>query len=369
MIQRSFNNVLVRPADLEPSAEGFEVVGAFNPGAVAVGEGEEVVLLVRVAEAPSERRAGYIALPRWDPEAGRAVVDWEKTGEWELVDPRVARRKTDGILRLTFLSHLRVVRSPDGRVVDSFDGARFHPSSFGPDGEMAEFETYGVEDPRLTRFSGIADAPYYFTYVAVSPHGAAAALASTSDFRDFKRHGVIFPPENKDVVLFPEKIDGLFRAFHRPNPNSHFAHPEMWLSRSSDLVHWGGHQVFQGAGGGDWASGRIGGGCPPVRTDRGWLVIYHGNQRPTEPGEVGAYSAGALLLDARDPHRLLARSADPILVPETDFEKEGFVRDVVFPTAAVKRGDSLLVYYGAADTCTAVVELSVSEILDSLTAV
>ena len=166
-------------------------------------------------------------------------------------------------------------------------------------------EEFGVEDPRITALDG----RYYFTYVAVSRHGAATALASTTDFRDFERHGIIFCPENKDVVLFPEKVEGEFVALHRPNAATPFCRPEMWVARSPDLVRWGRHECLHG-GDAEWETGRVGAGTPPVRVEGGWLEIYHGNRQPTRPGEVGRYSTGLLLLDHDNPARILA--APPI---------------------------------------------------------
>jgi predicted GH43/DUF377 family glycosyl hydrolase len=198
----------------------------------------------------------------------------------------------------------------------------------------------------------------------VSRHGAATALASTRDFRTFERHGIIFPPENKDVLLFPERIGGRYLALHRPNPATHFARPEMWLAASPDLVHWGRHGVFLG-GDDAWELDRIGGGAPPLRLPGGWLEIYHGSSRGRGDRAVGAYSAGALLLDPDEPRRILGRSPR-LFRAEAPFETEGFVPDVVFPTGIVPRGDELLVYYGAADACTAVVEFSVAELLERL---
>ena len=107
-------------------------------------------------------------------------------------------------------------------------------------------------------------------------------------------------------------------------------------------------------------------GAPPIRVDEGWLEIYHGNRRPTVENEVGAYYGAAVLLDADDPTRVIGRSCEPILFPELDFETVGFVPNVVFPTGAVRDGDSLLVYYGAADARTAVVELSLAEVMETL---
>jgi beta-1,2-mannobiose phosphorylase / 1,2-beta-oligomannan phosphorylase len=350
LLKRHFEQLLLRPSDLEPSREDFEVVGAFNPGAAVAGG--KVVLLVRVAERPRERRPGFTPLPRYSADQG-LVIDWAHDDSIEVLDPRVVRRKADGLVRLTFISHLRVVRCGDGRTVTDLTTVRFSPES--------DLEEFGVEDPRIT---AIGDR-FFFTYVAVSRHGAATALASTTDFRRFDRHGVIFCPENKDVVLFPERLGGDYVALHRPNAATPFCRPEMWVARSPDLIHWGSHACLHG-GGAEWETGRVGAGTPPVRVADGWLEIYHGNRQPTRPGEVGKYSTGALLLDTSDPARVLRRTASSIFEPSAEFERSGFVSDVVFPTGIVELNDSYLVYYGAADSCTAVVEFSKEEILASL---
>jgi predicted GH43/DUF377 family glycosyl hydrolase len=350
ILKRQFERLLLRPADLEPSHPDFEVVGVFNPGAI-VANGE-VVLLVRVAERPRERRPGFTASPRWIDTEG-LTVDWLDDNEIEVLDPRVVKRKADGLVRLTFISHLRVVRCGDGRSVQEVTGVRMLPGS--------EMEEFGVEDPRITAFGD----RFTFTYVAVSRHGAATALATTTDFRQFERHGVIFCPENKDVVLFPGKVDGQFVALHRPNAATPFCRPEMWVARSPDLIHWGRHECLHG-GGAEWETGRVGAGTPPVRVDEGWLEIYHGNRQPTRPGEVGMYSTGVLLLDWDNPAKILRRTAASIFEPTAEFERKGFVPDVVFPTGIVESEDSFLIYYGAADCCTAVVEFSKDDVRRAL---
>jgi predicted GH43/DUF377 family glycosyl hydrolase len=349
-VPRIATRLLLRPEDLPPTDERFEVVGAFNPGAVGTPGG--VVLLVRVAERPRERRPGFMGLPRRDPALG-PTIDWVPEAELEPIDARVVRVRADGRVRLTFLSHLRVVRCGDGRGVREITSETFRPA--------AEVEEYGVEDPRITPLGG----RYYFTYVAVSRHGPATALASTADFRSFARHGVIFCPENKDVVLFPDRIGGCYAALHRPVCGTPFTPPEIWVARSPDLLHWGGHAPLEVTGG-DWQSGRVGAGAPPVRVEGGWLELYHGNRRPTRPVEVGTYYGAALLLDSEDSSRVLGFSRSPVLAPEADFEVNGFVSDVVFPTGVVRDSGSLLVYYGAADACTAVVELSEQQVIASL---
>ena len=339
--------LLLRPEDFAPSSDGLEVIGAFNPGAAELSE--KVVLLVRIAERPAPR-PGMVGLPRW--EKSGVVVDWLPESDVEFVDPRVVRIRQTGLVRLTFISHLRVVHCGEGLRVESL-GPAFAP-------EMP-WEEFGVEDARITRI----DERYYITYVAVSRHGVATALASTEDFRTFQREGIIFSPENKDVVLFPAKIGGRYRALHRPSGATPFTTPEMWLAGSSDLIHWGGHQPLQFTRGA-WESGRVGAGAPPVRIAEGWLILYHGNLRLTRLGEVGAYHGAALILDADDPARVQMQSSGSILAPTETYEREGFVKDVVFPTGIVKRGDEFFVYYGAGDTSTAVWRTSVREMVAAL---
>ncbi len=349
-LERHLTKLLLRPEDVPPSRADFEVLSVFNPGAVRVGN--EVVLLVRVAERPRERRPGWTALPRWDVAEG-LTIDWVPEDSVDLLDPRVVRRKVDGLLRLTFISHLRVVRCGDGRAVSEITDVTIHPT--------CEVEEFGVEDPRITPIDG----RYYITYVAVSRHGPATALLSTDDFVAFERHGVIFCPENKDVILFPERIGGHFAALHRPVCGTPFTRPEMWFARSPDLLHWGNHEPLA-IGGKSWQSGRVGAGPPPIRVEGGWLEIYHGNHQPTRPGEVGAYRAGAILLDLENPSRVIRQTSAPFFSPEEPFEKEGFLPNIVFPTGIVRDGESLLVYYGATDAFTAMVEYSERELLGLL---
>jgi len=248
---------------------------------------------------------------------------------------------------------LRVMRSRDGTTIDAMDTARFVPS--------AAWEEFGVEDARITHIGG----RWYFTYVAASQHGVSTALASTTDFVRFERHGIIFCPENKDVVLFPETVGGNYLALHRPNGATPLTAPEMWLARSPDLVHWGQHQRL-GGGSAHWEAGRIGAGTPPIRVGDHWLEIYHGSQPSAAAGTVGVYSAGALLLDGENPARVRRRTSETLLAPEADFERQGFVPNVVFPTGLVQRDDNLLIYYGAADTFTAVVQVSRSRLVAAL---
>jgi predicted GH43/DUF377 family glycosyl hydrolase len=350
MLERIETKEILHPADLESSHPDLEVVGAFNPAAGEIGE--VIFLVTRIAESVRETREGMIGLPRWSEDA-ELKIDWYSESEFAWQDPRVVNIKETGRVRLTFLSHLRIFRSRDGY--------RFEPvGSFWPEVPMG---SYGVEDPRLTYIED----RFLMTYVAVSDHGVCTCLAETRDFREFERKGILFPPENKDVLLFPEKIGGKYFTLHRPNPRQRFSAPAIWLASSEDLLEWGHHVPLIGPGI-EWESDRIGGGTPPVKTPEGWLTLYHGSNRFDKEEGVGRYQVGALLLDLEDPSKILGRTRLPIMGPEQDFEREGFVKNVVFPTATLIRGDEIWVYYGAADTSVGLVRYRLADLLASVAA-
>lgn len=350
MLSREREFLLLTPGMVSPSQSDMSVIGVFNPAAIEVRD--EIMVLARVVEAPRESRPGLVGLPRWKEDGG-IEMDWLGADQYSSVDTRVVELRPDGVLRLTFTSHLRLFRfSKDLRLLS------------GPEGELnftpgVSYETYGVEDPRITFLEGW----YYITYVAVSKHGACTALARTRDFERIERMGIIFPPENKDVVLFPRKVAGRYAALHRPNPRMHFTRPEVWIAYSEDLRNWGDHSPLAIPNVKSWQIGRIGGGCPPVWTERGWLVIYHGNDRmASQPKHaVGSYYGAAMLLDGTNPGRVIGVAPEPILVPQRPYEVEGFVPNVVFPTAVLDRGANWLVIYGAADENIAAVEVSKRE--------
>lgn len=348
LLRRLRHRVLVRPEDVPPTQEDFQVIGTFNPGVASIDGA--VVLLIRVAERP-KARAGWVGLPRWSQ--GQLVTDWFPEAEVEWIDPRVVRLRPSGQLRLTFASHLRVARSIDGLHVDTWGATRLLPH--GP------WEEYGIEDPRITHLEG----RYWVTYVAVSRFGVATALASTQDFQSFQRLGMIFAPENKDVVLLPQRTEGRFVAIHRPAPATPLGPPGMWLAFSQDLLHWGGHQPLVWPLG-DWESARTGAGPPPLWFGEGWLLVYHGVAPARRAKDVGRYQAAALVLSPDNPARILRRTPGPILAPQSDEELHGFVPGVVFPTGLLDRGDTLLLYYGAADTYTSVVEWSRQQLQSAL---
>lgn len=356
-VRRAARNPIITPAMVRPSRPDLRVVGVFNPGATMV-QGE-TLLLLRVAEAPRELPAHEVAAAVFDAARGALEIRrWRRdTPGLDLSDSRSIG--VAGRLWLTSISHLRIARSADG--------VHFEVASEPALSPATDDEAFGIEDPRITEIDGT----WWINYTAVSSRGIATALASTRDFRGFERHGVIFPPDNRDVTLFPERIGGRFAALHRPMPSGGagggglLATPSIWCASSPDLLAWGAHRYVAGARARGWDDAKVGGGAVPFRVRRGewdgWLAIYHG-----VTGWPPTYSLGALLLAPDDPSRVLARSRDPILRPEAPYEVEGFFGRVVFTCGAIVQDDIVRVYYGAADGVTALADLRLDDILGGL---
>jgi predicted GH43/DUF377 family glycosyl hydrolase len=239
------------------------------------------------------------------------------------------------------LSHLTVARSNDGVsnwVVD--DHPLMTPRPDHPE------EEWGLEDPRITRVDEL-DA-WVIAYTVFGAAGPAVALATTTDFRSVKHLGVVCVPEDKNASLLPRRINGEFVLFHRPAAVTG-GRADVWMSRSADLHNWGTPEpVFGARPGGWWDSARIGVGPPPIETDRGWLVVYHGVRR-TVAGEL--YRAGLALLDLDNPAHVLKRCDEWVLGPSEDYELSGDVPGVVFPCGLIHDTEKglLRMYYGAAD--------------------
>lgn len=208
---------------------------------------------------------------------------------------------------------------------------------------------FGCEDPRISR---IGDT-YYIVYVSMSRFGYTGdrlAYATTRDFRTFTRHGLLMKQlEQRTSGFLPGKIDGKFFLFHRPMPN-------MWGSFSSDLQHWEGMTCILETRDGSWYENKLGIGAPPIETDHGWLLFWHGKNNR------GEYALGVLLLDKNDPRRIIKFQEEPVLRCELDFEKRGFVPNVVYTTGAVRFGERYFVYYGCCDRCLAVATVTVDEV-------
>jgi predicted GH43/DUF377 family glycosyl hydrolase len=346
MLRRFEGNPIIRREDVRPSQDGFEVYGVFNCGAVKVGS--QYLLLMRVAERPSPQ-TGRILIPvlndRCDGVQVR-VLDTHTPG-LDASDSRVVKLP-DGHLMLTSISHLRLARSADGRRFSVDEKPALFPAT--------AYERFGIEDPRITFLGG----RWWVNYSAVSERGVVTALASTSDWQTFERHGVMFAPTDKDVCIFPERVGGRFVCRHRPWPQG-FGEPAVWTAFSDDLLTWGDHRFTLGPRLGMWDEERVGCGPPPVRTEHGWLEIYHGSDR------AGRYCLGALLTRLSDPTHVLARSNVPLLEPEADYETHGVYAPCVFCNGMVAEDDGVLrIYYGAADTVIAYAETTVRDVMEAL---
>ncbi len=361
MVKRLNTKSLLRPEDFGPTDPELRVIGVFNPGAARVGE--EVVLLVRVAQACRAEEEGILFSPRSRLKDGDVTceIDRLKLAARDGIRDHRKPLLENGRRRLAYISHLEIVRlEPDGYTVRKIER---HSQLFG----RTEYEEYGVEDPRITR---ICDT-WYITYVSVSSTmGVSTSLMSTRDFRTYQRHGIIFPCENKDVVLFPEMVNGQYHAIHRPVGRINIRPLAMAAASSPDLIHWGVHRHVLGCrDDGGWYSTRIGAGPPPVKTPDGWLCLFHGVRKRFPDDPVGEYTCGALLTALEDPARPIAVSAEPFFRAEEQYEVSGYVDHVVFPTGIVTdldNPDRLNVYYGCADSRVGVVTFSLAEILASL---
>jgi predicted GH43/DUF377 family glycosyl hydrolase/glycosyltransferase involved in cell wall biosynthesis len=388
--RRVANNPILRASDVVPSRPEMQVVSVTNAAVARVGD--EVVLLLRVNERPktgieppenaltldltvSDPRVqqlgeGYesedlVSFAYLDPASSpRRIVDIylprSLTG-LDLSDPRRIRfhHPTGGFSAatddfndfLTQMSHLRVARSRDGVQFTVDEKPSVLPAN--------HFDEYGCQDPRAT----FIDGQWHITYVSVGRIGITTSRLTTTDFTSFERKGVMFLPDHKDVALFPEKIGGRYAALTRPMPQSFGRTVGMWIAFSDDLSSWGDHRPVARPRPGLWDEVRIGAGCVPMRVPDGWLEIYHGVNRDAQ------YSLGAMLLDAEDPSKVIARSSEPILAPTDVYETAGLVKNNVFSCGHVALDadlDSIRVYYGAAGSVTAAADFIVDDILDQL---
>lgn len=247
-------------------------------------------------------------------------------------------------------SHLIVARSEDGitnwRVGDR---ALLHPEDNFP------YESNGCEDCRITWMEDLG--AYVLVYTAYSDQGPGIAIATTQDFKTVARLGLMFPPNDKNGALLPAKFDGQYAILHRPSVGG----GSIWLSYSEDLVYWGKSQLVVPVRKGPWWDGqRVGAGLPPVLTDEGWLLMYHGVKdlagRPI-------YRMGAALLDRERPSVLRARARRWLLGPETQYERTGDAPNVIFACGGFIRDGMLWLYYGAADSSICLARANINDVL------
>ncbi len=259
----------------------------------------------------------------------------------------------------TGLSHLCAARSANGVdewIIDPKPTLMANPREF-PE------EIWGIEDPRITYVPELDK--YAVAYTSFSRGGPGVSLALTDDFVRFERFGVIMQPEDKDAALLPRRIGKYWALVHRPvTPLG--AH--MWISYSPDLHHWGSHKIMlEARRGGWWDANKIGLCSPPIETVKGWLTIYHG-VRQTASGSI--YRLGLALFDLNKPELCLQRGNCWMFGPEAAYERGGDVSDVVFPCGQTiaADGDTIHLYYGAADSCIAMATGRISACLAWLAA-
>jgi|UniRef100_A0A7C3Z1X0 predicted GH43/DUF377 family glycosyl hydrolase len=255
------------------------------------------------------------------------------------------------------ISHLCVARSKNG--VDNWE---IDPiPTFSPDPVNHPEEVWGIEDPRITWIEELGR--YAICYTAYSRAGPAVALALTRDFKEFERLGVVMPPADKDAALLPRRFNGYWLMIHRPTT---WLGAHIYISQSPDLIHWGRHQlVLEARQGAWWDACRVGLALPPIETPKGWLIFYHG-VKETPSGSI--YRVGLALLDLKEPWRCARRGSEWIFGPTMDYERVGDVPAVVFPCGGVleRDGETIRIYYGAADTVICLAWARLSELLNWL---
>ncbi len=349
--------LLITPEMIKPSSRDLKVIGTINPAAVRAGNGK-IVLYVRVIEQLKKLEdEKYFYSPRMVGEKDYELKidkflrkDVASSSDFDIVF-------NDSTKRLTFISHLRrVVLDEKGKNIISIDKK---PSFYG----IVDDAELGVEDPRIIEIEG----RYVMTYVSLSrKENISTSIAFSDDLINWERKGIIFGEQDKDVVVFPEKIKGWYMAFDRPEGNFQFTPPHIWVAQSDDLLCWGKLKSISVFKKGEKDYGRIGPGCPPIKTTKGWLLIYHTVKE--EEDTSFTYSASAALFDLNNPRKLISNS-ESIISPNMDYELKLYQnKRIVFPTGIVvdKNGKDLLVYSGGGDVVTSVRKVSIEKIMKSL---
>ncbi len=344
--KRFTENPLLSPGDIPSSQDGLEITCLLNPGTFVFQD--KTWLIVRVAERPKQKD-GFISFPILTETGSITIMEIPKDDP-ELFERDARVIKYKGVDYLTTLSHLRLLCSDDGI---KFYEPENYPSLVGE----GILETFGIEDCRVALIEG----KYYLTFTSVSDNGVGVSLRTTADWKTFEKQGMILPAHNKDCAIFDEKINGLYYALHRPssvNIGGNF----IWIASSPDTVHWGNHHCIVKTRDGLWDNARVGAGAAPIKTDKGWLAIYHG------ANENHQYCLGAFLMDLNDPEKVISRTVEPIMVPTAEYELTGFFGNVVFTNGHIIEpdGDTVTVYYGASDEFVCGAKFSINEILSLL---
>ena len=251
----------------------------------------------------------------------------------------------------------------------SEDGLRWQVEE-QPVFSLKDEEIRRVYDPRLT----ILEGQVYMTFAVDTRHGLRCGIARTQDLHRFEILSMSVP-DNRNIVLFPERIGGMYMRLERPMPvysRGRKDRFDIWQSESPDLIYWGNSHLVAGVEDYPFANDKIGPGAPPIRTEAGWLAVTHTVDIDPDRGKNGwasrwtkRYCAAVLLLDLNEPWKVIGKSSVPLIAPETDYEvRDGFRTNVVFPTAALQLpGGVTRIYYGAADTVIAAAEARTADLI------
>lgn len=343
--------LLLKPENFKPFFPGWKIEGVFNPASIRDKSGK-IILFARVSERfVSDNFLQYpVAIP------GKKFsfkIEEIKSNEFLKQEGNMLLKKNH-TYKLSNISHFRKI---------TLDKTGFNIEKIEPEPVFyptEAYEEFGVEDPRIVKINK----DYLMTYASISSKNQiSTSLAISNDLKKWKKLGIIFSHENKDVVLFPEKINGKYVALIRPVGSFNFSNPSIWISYSKDLKFWGNEKCIITPRNNSWEEKRIGSGPPPIKTKKGWLLTYHGVKEKT-------YSAGAVLFDLKNPEKILARTPKnkPLFYPDKDYEKAGFINNVIFPTGIVEDMDkkSVLIYSGTADKYISVKRVLIKDIINSL---
>jgi predicted GH43/DUF377 family glycosyl hydrolase len=257
------------------------------------------------------------------------------------------------------VSHLALARSEDG-----LTNWKIAPEPFLVADESNELEVWGFEDPRVTRIDELNR--WVIACTTYGPAGPGVFLATTKDWVQVEKYGLVMPPDDKNAAPLPRRINGEWVLFHRPiGARTGGRNGDIWLSRSADLESWKAPERVLGHREGPWWDAvRVGIGPGPIETEMGWLLIYHG-VKDTPAGCI--YRVGLAMLDIDNPAVVTHRSPTWVMTPSASYEIVGDVPNVIFPCGATVHDDgTLYLYYGAADTSIGVATAKVSELLDYL---
>lgn len=250
----------------------------------------------------------------------------------------------------------------------SDDGINWTPSA-APCFSMKTDEIRRAYDPRLT----VIDGACYMCFAVDTNHGVCGGIAKTEDFNNFDVISISVP-DNRNMVLFPEKINGKFVRLERPMPvysrgRDRF---DIWLSESPDLVYWGKSRFVMGVEDVPFANDKIGPAAPPVKTEKGWLTTFHAVELDKTKGKNGwedkwqkSYYAGIALLDLNDPSKVIGMSDKPLIVCDREYEeKDGFRKNAIFPGGMIAEDNGeVKIYYGASDTVECVATANIDDLI------